>query len=74
MILQPGPAILPVSHGSAILTSFYSQVMAVAAANMLSATRLGLSGLDLTNGVLLLDFRMAEDAPRTVPPEWNLVY
>lgn len=48
--------------------------MAVAAANMLSATRLGLSNLDLTNGVLLLDFRMAEYAPRTVPPEWNLVY
>lgn len=74
MTIRPGPAIMPIEGGSAILIAFYNQVMTMAAAKMLTATRHGLSGVDFGNNVFHLDFAIVASGPTQVFMEWNVVY
>ncbi len=73
MVVEPGPAILPVEDGAAMLTAFYNRAMAIAAAHMLSPSR-GLSGTDFSDGVFFLRYLVIDRGPANVVLEWNLVY
>lgn len=74
MTIRPGPTIVPIGSASAILIAFYNQVMTIAAAKMLTATRPNLSGVDFVNNVFRLDFAILENGPGPVVMEWNMMY
>lgn len=74
MILQAGPAILPVERGTRLLTEFYGSAIAIAAAKMLSNTPPGRSMISFENRVFTLDYAMVDGGPTNVDMEWEVVY
>ena len=73
MTVSPGPAILPVESGAAMLSAFYDQAMAVTAAHMLHSHN-GLSGIDFENEIFSLYYRMIDRGPANAVLDWGVVY
>ena len=75
MTFTPGRALLPIDLAAQLLSAFYDQVMAYAAARMLSDAAPMAVGCDMADGYLMLDFLVMNNDRAGLPGlEWKVVY